>query len=74
MAEKATDLIGALGEGGELVGLTVKVAPATKALVYNLRKRTSKGVSEIVSRALEAYFEGYEPTVEDEAEEADLED
>ena len=60
MAEKANDLINNLGPEGKLVGLTVKVAPQMRANLYHLRKRTSKGISELVNRALESFFEGYE--------------
>ena len=58
--EKATDLKEALGEEGKLAGLTVKVNPELKAYITDLRKCTGKGVSEIVGRALESYFDGYE--------------
>ena len=57
--EKATDLMEALGEDGKLAGLTVKVAPELKVYIADLRKKTGKGVSDIVGRALESYFDGY---------------
>ena len=66
--EKASDLKDALGEEGKLAGLTVKIAPELKALIADLRKCTGKGISEIVSRALESYFDGYEPSTSEEEE------
>ncbi len=62
MSEKAVDLKAALGEEGKMSSLTVKVAPELKMLIADLRKSTGKGVSEIVGRALESYFDGYEIT------------
>lgn len=66
MSEKATDLMEALGEDGKLAGLTVKVSPELKVYIADLRKRTGKGVSDIVGRALEAYFDGYELAEDDD--------
>ena len=55
---KATELVDSLG-GVELAGLTVKVSPELKVYIADLRKKTGKGVSDIVGRALESYFDGY---------------
>jgi hypothetical protein len=57
MSDKANELLNE--QGGDLVGLTVKISPDAKAMILDLRSRTSKGISEIVQRALDAYFEGY---------------
>jgi len=67
MSDKANALLDE--QGGDLVGLTVKVSPTVKMMVLDLRKRTSKGISDIVQRALEAYFVGYEMS-----EDADIDD
>lgn len=59
---KANDLVEALGEEGALKSLTVKVTAEMKACMSDLRKKTGKGISEIVQRALDSYFDGYEMT------------
>jgi hypothetical protein len=56
----ANEMIASLGEEGKLAGLTVRVSPETKVMIADLRKRTGKGMSQIVQSALDAFFEDYE--------------
>ena len=69
----ANDILGALGEEGKLVALNAKVTPEMRDLVYNLKKRSGKQVTQIITLALESYFEGYEP-VEIDDEDLDEDD
>ena len=62
----ANEMIASLGDEGKLAGLTVRVSPESKILISDLRKRTGKGMSQIVQNALDAFFEGYELLEEDE--------
>ena len=55
----ALEMIDSLGEEGKLAGLTVRVSPETKIMIADLRKRTGKGMSQIVQSALDSFFEGY---------------
>lgn len=56
----AVDIMGSLGEEGGLVALNAKVTPEMRDLVYSLKKRSGKQVTQIISLALDAFFEGYE--------------
>ena len=62
----ANEMIASLGDEGKLAGLTVRVSPESKILISDLRKRTGKGMSQIVQNALDAFFEGYTLLEEDE--------
>ena len=66
MSNNANEMIASLGDEGRLAGLTVRVTPESKALIADLRKRTGKGMSQIVQSALDAFFEGYTVLEEDE--------
>jgi len=68
MANKATDLIDALGEEGKMAGLTVKVTPEIKVCMSDLRKKTGLGISAIVQNALDLFFDGYVVTTAPDAE------
>jgi len=60
MPKNATELMESLGEEGAMKGLSVKVTPEQKALIADLQKKTSMRPSEIVQKALDHFFDGYE--------------
>lgn len=61
MMANANDILSTLGDEGKLVALNAKVTPEMRDLVYNLKKRSGKQVTQIITMALESFFEGYEP-------------
>lgn len=60
MSKNANELITSLEEGGTMQGLSVKVSAEQKACINDLRKKTGLRPSEIVGKALDSFFEGYE--------------